>query len=291
MICYIFKDWAPQKGTDLSNHKDIFADAIGKILRPLVRLALSRGLTLDSFTDITKRVFVDVATHEFHIEGKKQTKSRIAALTGIHRKEVTRVQKLPEGAMKEISRKRNRAARVFSAWLREPQFLDQKGDPLPLAFEGKNGFSDLVKRFSGDIPVRTIIDEFKRLDMITINEIDGKLSLNSHGYVPRGDEDEYLEILGVDTQELIDTIIFNMQDSEGYELYQMKSVFRNVPVEYMAPFRVLSTRMSRNLLEELDHWLAAHDRDMIPDILGTGRAKVGLGIYQIESISEDGSHD
>ena len=242
---------------------------------------------MDTFTDISKKVFVDVASDEFLIEGKKQTKSRIAALTGINRKEVSRVKKLPAGELEEVTRKRNRSARVLSAWLRDERYLDAKGDPLPLNMGGTGSFSELVKNYSGDIPVRTIVDELKRLGMIEIGESDRKVRLNSKGYVPQGGADEYLEILGVDTEELISTILFNMQSSGDYKLYQRKTLFRNVPTEYLAPFRSLSARMSNNLLQELDRWLADHDRDTSPDILGTGRAKVGLGVYQIESILEE----
>jgi len=270
---------------------EVFNDAISKVLRPIVRLALERGLTLDSFTDIAKRVFVEVASNDFLIEGKKQTKSRIAALTGINRKEVSRVKSLPKGALEEVSRNRNRSARVLSAWLRDNRYLDNKGDPRPLSLEGEYSFSELVKNFSGDIPVRTIVDELQRLGLIEINPQDGELSLNSRGYVPKGGMDEYLEILGADTQELMNTILFNMQSEGGYKLYQRKSVFRNVPVEYLTAFRSLSARMSNHLLEELDRWLADHDRDINPDILGTGRAKVGIGVYQIESIIEGSTDD
>lgn len=269
----------------------VFNDAVSKILRPIVRLSLERGLTLDSFIDIAKKVFVDVASNDFLIEGKKQTKSRIAALTGINRKEVSRVKALPDGALDKLSKNRNRSARVLSAWLRDNRYLDKKGDPRPLSLEGKNSFSDLVKNYSGDIPVRTIVDELQRLGMIDIDPQEGLLQLNSRGYVPEGGLDEYLEILGADTEELMTTILFNMQSQSDYKLYQRKSVFRNVPTEYLAAFRSLSARMSNHLLEELDRWLADHDRDINPNILGTGRAKIGIGVYQIESIIEDSAND
>ncbi|MBV1907087.1 MAG: hypothetical protein KUG75_13510 [Pseudomonadales bacterium] len=274
----------------ISETSNLFAEVVAKILRPIVRLALEKGITLDGFADITKRVFIDVASEHFLIDGRKQTKSRIATLTGINRKEVARIQGASVDGLEKISRKRNRAAQVLTAWLRDERFLDSKGDPMPLKIEGENSFTDLVKSYSGDIPVRTIVDEFKRLGLVESNSEDGRLYLVSRGYVPKSGSEEYLEILGADSQELLETIISNMQVEKKYALYQKKVVYTNVPLDYLAGFRSISARMSQHLLEEMDRWLADHDRDTSPNILGEGKAKVGLGIYQIESIDE-ADHD
>ena len=270
----------------MSQRATIFADAVAKILRPIVRIALENGWTQDAFNDISKQVFVDVAQEDFVIEGKKQTKSRIATLTGMNRKEVARVQNIPKGDIEQVSIKRNRAAQVLTAWLRDTRFLDSKNDPLPLPMEGSNSFTELVKSYSGDIPVRAIVDEFKRLGIIEVGSEDGKLYLLSRGYAPQSGSEEYLEILGADTQELMETIIQNMDESAPHQLFQMKVVYTNVPVMHLAQFRVYSARMSQHLLEEMDHWLADHDRDTSPEIQGEGKATVGIGIYQIETVTE-----
>jgi len=270
----------------MSQNANIFADAVAKILRPIVRLALEKGWTQDAFNDISKQVFVDVAQKDFVIEGKKQTKSRIATLTGMNRKEVARLQNVPEGGIEQVSIKRNRAAQVLTAWLRDERFLDSKGDARPLPMEGNNSFTDLVKSYSGDIPVRAIVDEFKRLGVVEVNPEDGKLYLLSRGYIPQSGSDEYLEILGADTQELMETIILNMDESTSRQIFQKKVVYTNVPLIYLEQFRIYSARMSQHLLEEMDHWLSEHDRDTDPEVQGEGKATVGLGIYQIEAVTE-----
>ena len=270
----------------MSQNTSLFADAVAKILRPIVRMALEKGWTQDAFNDISKRVFVDVAEKEFLIEGKKQTKSRIATLTGMNRKEVARVQNIPNGGIEQVSIKRNRAAQVLTAWLRDKRFLDSKGDPLPLSMEGPNSFTELVKSYSGDIPVRAIVDEFKRLRAVELNPDDGKLHLLSRGYTPQSGSEEFLEILGADTHELMETIILNMDESNPRQLFQQKVVYTSVPLIFLAQFRAYSARMSQHLLEEMDHWLAEHDGDTNPEVKGEGKATVGLGIYQIETVTE-----
>lgn len=44
-----------------------------------------------TFSDLAKRVYVQVAADEFRIHGRKQTVSRIAILTGRTRKDVQRL--------------------------------------------------------------------------------------------------------------------------------------------------------------------------------------------------------
>jgi|GEM_PF-2588149 len=61
-------------------------------------------------------------------------------------------------------------------------------------------------------------------------------------------------------------------------------MYDNVPVDALPAFRKLSARLSQNLLEQLNFWLAEHDRDENPQLAGTDRARAGLEIHQIEEV-------
>src|SRR5512145_1599472 len=139
------------------------AAAITKLLHPLVMFLLRNGVPYQTFADIAKRVYVDLATDKFDIPGRKQSKSRVAILTGLSRREVLRVKRLPAqedlGALDRI----NRAARVISGWVRDPGFCDESGLPADLPFEeGTVTFRRLVKMYSGDAPARAVLDELVR---------------------------------------------------------------------------------------------------------------------------------
>lgn len=275
----------PQKGEEF--RQAALAIATTKLLRPLVKLLLKSGFTFDNFNSIAAHLFVDVAEVDFVIAGRRQTISRIAALTGIQRKVVARLK--GEHLQPEVEKplvSRNRAAIVLTAWLRDDQFHDRKGDPEALPFDGDRSFSELVRRYSGDITPRTIADELMRLD--ALEEVDGKLRLTARGYQPVTGSVEQIDILGEDTAEFIATIDRNITGPGNQQLFQKKVMYDNVPVEYLPVFATLSNRLAQRLLEDLDFWLASHDRDSKSELLGSGRAKVGLGIYQIEEILEAG---
>ena len=67
------------------------ARALHTMLRPLVRILLRNGIAYGSFAELAKKTYVEVAFEDFAPEGKKQTVSRVSALTGLTRKEVKRL--------------------------------------------------------------------------------------------------------------------------------------------------------------------------------------------------------
>ncbi|MGD8591075.1 MAG: DUF6502 family protein [Chromatiales bacterium] len=256
--------------------------AILKLLRPLIRLLLRNGLTYGDFADLSKWVFMDVAAKEFGIPGRKQSISRVSVITGLTRKEVSRLQKITTPDDSAIAHQYNRAARVISGWLRDKHFHDKKGRPADLYIDtGKNNFSDLVKKHSGDIPPRAILDELLRVGTVAMDE-DGQIHLLSDGFVPRTGEKDKLHILGTDVQFLLSTIDYNLRQNSQTPRFQRKVAYNNLPVEALTEFRELSAEKAQALLIELDRFLSKYDRDLNPKVKGTGRKEAGLGIYYFE---------
>ena len=258
--------------------------AVFRLLRPLVRLMLRNGLPYAAFAELAKRAYVSVADEEFGVNGRKQTDSRVAVLTGLTRKEVARVKKLPSYVDDaEAIQRYHRAARVIAAWAREPGFQDLKGTPLSLPLEGgSRSFADLVRRHSGDMPVRAMLDELVRVGAVIRTE-DGALQLQARSYVPRAGEVEKLAILGTDVAGLIRTIDHNLDPEAGQPLFQRKVFYDNLPDEAMDELKAMAREYGQALIERLDHWMARQDRDLNPDIKGRGRNAAGIGVYYFES--------
>ncbi len=256
--------------------------AVLRILKPLVRILLRHGISYNTFADLAKWAYIDVATREFALEGRKQTTSRVSILTGLTRKEVKRVSELEHPEDQASEERYNRAARVISAWQREAEFLEPDGQPKALPMAGDKGsFSELVRRFSGDVPARAIKDELLRVG--AIEELpDGKLRLLARAYIPKKSEKDKIHILGTDVAFLISTIDHNLQDQVPEPFFQRKVAYDNLPQEILPQFRRLAAQKGQKLLEKLDKWLAQHDRDTNPEIQGTGRNRAGLGIYYFE---------
>ncbi|MGB9438845.1 MAG: DUF6502 family protein [Desulfobacterales bacterium] len=263
-------------------HLKLLSAAVLRLLRPLVRILLRNGVSYNTFSDFVKWVYVDVASKEFGIEGRKQSTSRVSVITGLSRKEVMRVRKLPKPDDSASTERYNRAARVIAAWRRDRNFLDAEGKPTPLPMAGPNvSFSELVKRFSGDVPVRATLDELIRVGAVERLE-DGRVSLLTRTYVPQSSDADKLHILGTDVAHLISTFDHNLKSDPVGPFFQRKVAYDNLPDEILPGFRKHSAKRAQTLLENLDRWLAQHDRDVTPTVKGTGRNNAGIGIYYFE---------
>jgi len=261
--------------------------AVLKLLQPLIRILLRNGIPFGTFADLAKHVYVKIAMEEFGLPNRKQTASRVSIITGLTRKEVSRIQGLSEIENEETIERYNRAARVVSGWVRDSRFLDSTGQPAVLPVEGSGvSFSELVKHFSGDMPVRAVLDELDRVGVID-HLPDGRIRLLSRAYIPVTGEVDKLGILGTDVRDLICTIDNNITREADQRLLQRKVSYDNLPAEILPELRQLSAQKGQVLLEELDSWLSQHDRDNNPSVSGTGRHRAGIGIYYFEEDSTE----
>jgi hypothetical protein len=194
---------------------------------------------------------------------------------------VLRVKRLPAqddlGALDRI----NRAARVITGWVRDRRFSDESGQPADLPFdEGNICFLQLVKAYSGDAPVRAVLDELMRVGVVERTP-DGRIRLLERGYIPRTGEIDKIGILGSDTSDLISTIDHNIRHPES-PFFQRKVHYDNLPSEALPELKKLAGEQSQALLEHLDRWMSERDRDTNPRVLGTGRKRAVVGIYYFQ---------
>ncbi len=267
----------------------VLSSAVARLLRPLVRVLLSNGFSFKSFVELARRTYVDVAMSELAIPGKKQTASRVSILTGLTRKEVQRILKKDAALETTTGERYNRAARVITGWVRDSQFTDAGGEPAVLPVEdATKGFNTLVRRYSGDMPARAVLDELLRVGAVE-RASDGRIRLLARAYVPRASQLDKLGILGTDVADLIHTIDHNLEKSSSDPRFQRKVMYDNLPKEVIEEFRALSAKQSQQLLEQLDAWLAKRDRDVSPTTKGTGRVRAGIGVYYFEEHSDKDS--
>ncbi len=262
-------------------------NALLKLLRPLVHILLRNGISYHVFSDLVRWVYVNEAFQAFDLPGRKQTSSRVSVITGLSRKEVQRLRDLEIPVDEDTPARYNRATRVISGWIRDPLFLDNDASPLTLPLEGAVSFSSLVKKYSGDMPVRAVLDELLNIGAAAL-QADGTARILARAYLPPGaDKQAKLDILGTDVADLVATIGHNLDPKNGSPFFQRKVCYDNVPAEFLEQFKSLSAAESQALLEKLNAWLAARDRDANPDVQGSGRKRVGLGIYYFEEDRED----
>ncbi len=258
------------------------------LLRPLARLLLHFGMSYGEFAEAAKSAFVDAAQSELIIPDKKPTTSRISTITGLSRKVVQSLLNQTEIDKIEALHKLNRAARVINGWISDPLFLDSKGNTLVLAMDsGETTFSQLVKKYSGDITARTIADELLRIQAIELDS-QKRFILIKKAYLPNDDELEQLKLLSQNSTELLNTMEYNIHQHDMDEKrFQRKVYYNNIPSESLPELKTLIETKAQTCLEEINFILKQHDRDNNKNITGTKKIKVGLAMHYIQEEIND----
>ena len=131
-----------------------------QLLGELALALLSRGVTPNRFSKLARAAFVRAAAGSSRLRNGKVNHSKVAALTGVSRKEIRRILNRPPASSELGRTTRMPSERVVQGWLTDRRFLTRKGDPKCLALgRGNFSFEQLVREYGGDISPRAILEE------------------------------------------------------------------------------------------------------------------------------------
>lgn len=170
---------------------------LARLLRPLVRLCIRAGMTFPALCQLLRELYVNVAEYDFALPGKEQTDSRVSLLTGIHRKEVSRLR--GAGApVNAVPAAVSRTGAIIARWLASPRFCDEAGVPLPLPRNADGthpSFEELVSSVTRDVRPRAVLDEWLDRRVVTIDGED-RIVLAEAAFIPQQGDDEKLYYFG-----------------------------------------------------------------------------------------------
>ena len=161
--------------------------ALRHVLRPLVQLMLARGITYPYLAELLKGLFVEVADKDFRLNDKPPTDSRISLLSGVHRKDVSRLRTVLKNVGDASPSVVSFGSQLVSRWLGYAQYLDKTGRPRSLPRLASDGgelsFEALVASVSKDIRSRVVLDEWLRLGVVHLDD-ENRVCLNAEAFVP-----------------------------------------------------------------------------------------------------------
>jgi len=261
------------------NKKQRLLTAYRRLLKPLVRILLRNGVAFNEFSDIAKAVYVDVASQEFKVPNRKMSQARIAILTGLTRKEVARYFGEKARQPDELKSNLNRVTRVLAGWHTDSNFTGPYGLPLELQFESPKGanFSELIRRYSGDMAARAMLDELIRIGAVKETET-GWYKILTRTYLPDADALDSLDRLAGVVQTFIGTIDNNIveKEPEKRNFERHVSSDEGIRAEDLPRFRAFIKARAQLLLEEIDNWLSQLDPPKEKD---KNTIHTGVGIY------------
>lgn len=183
----------------VSTISPVLVRALRQVLRPLIKLMLTKGITYVYLLDLLKEVFVEVGDKEFNVGKKTATDSYISLLTGVHRKDVKRIRASLDPNSNAIPDNVTLGARLVGLWTSDTRYLDDNNQPKPLPRFIKEGgdssFEGLVTSISSDIRSRVILEEWLRLGVVSFDD-QRRVCLNVSAFVPSKAFDEKAYYLG-----------------------------------------------------------------------------------------------
>lgn len=271
-----------------------------KMFRPIIRILVRVGIGYRDVSALLKSLYVEVATEEFGVRGRPTNVSRVAAMTGLSRKEVRLFRQRGGSGVadKEELERLNPPAQLLHHWFSDQAYTTPSGDPVALPFGGSGrSFSELVRLICGDIPPGAIRAELARANAIVTRD-DGLLFPIRRHYTPQEFDSRFVRSMTFSLSNLANTICHNSENHDsdtGEDLPQEGRLERYVwsdrlPAERREEFKQLAEKRAAELLAQLDEWVGRYESVPVESreiqSLGVATAKhdrvVGLGVYYFE---------
>lgn len=246
-----------------SNVKEHLRLAVRMMLKPVIKLLISQGVTHGDFSEAAKDVYVDVAISEFD-KSSRINQSRIAILTGLTRKEVKNVIDRAISAA-PLNRDYSRPSRVLAGWHSDPKYIGPYGVPLELPYESSiedvPSFTALVKTYSGDMAPKQMLMELVRIGAVVELE-NSTFKAVRREFVPDALSPELLERLGKVGRYFFSTVAANIEKKDVDAGYFDRRVFAEVGLapQSIIEFDGLIKRRGQEFLEELDNWFVSKEK-------------------------------
>jgi len=259
------------------------------LLRPIASLLLKCGMTWREFAEVSKGVFVAVASEDFGLNGRPTNVSRVSIMTGVSRKEVARVRTVLQQAADPLPNKTTDATRLLSGWHQDPDFLAPGGVPRVLPAEGEGAsFATLWRRYGGDVPVTSMRKELERAGAITTLP-DGMLRAERRYFMPRRFDPQWMLNAGGMLRDLGESIAHNLDavaeapppaGAPRPRRFIGRATSDGVDPAALPEFEAFVEKQGQEFLERVDEWLTEHEARGAP--VGARRQmRLGLGMFLI----------
>lgn len=262
-----------------------------RLLRPLIRLMLHNSVQYPHLANIVKLAYVEEATR-MPVPGKEQTDSRVSMLTGIHRLDVKRLRNEIVTGKDTPPPSVSLGAQAVMLWTSKPEYLDNKGRPLPLPRLASSGspvsFESLVQSISKDIRPRVVLDEWLRLGIARVDE-QNRVVLVTDAFVPSHGLDEKLFYLGKNVHDHLGACEHNLTRPDAPPVLERSVYFDHLSQESADVLATYSRQLSSQVIQAFGQKAMELQEKDSQDGGAKHRVTYGLYFFQADESSEQNS--
>jgi hypothetical protein len=259
-------------------------DTLVRVLVPLVRLMIAKGVTFQMASEVLKRAYVRSANEHF-VEGEEASGTKLSLLTGLNRKEIRRL--TSEEPDKERPPMASYATAVAAMWRTNRRWRDRAGNPkvLPRRSTGNTlSFDDLVRSVTTDHRPAALFDELERLGIV---QSDGdSVRLDTSSFFAPTDLDDKLSRLSENIEDHMAAAVTNIIEPSLKFLEQ--SVFSDELSESSTETLQLLMReeWERTFNTVLEKAISLEAEDVEQGRVRKSRMRVGMYFYSEKSKEE-----
>lgn len=263
--------------------------ALNRLLRPLVRIALARQVSLRQIVELLKGIYVQIAVHEIETEGKRPTDSRISLLTGVHRKDVRRLRDEtdPLTAEQHSPLAMGLNMRLVNCWLTDSRFTDEAGRPRPLSISAADdeplSLNTLLAAVSSDIRSRAVLDEWLRLGIVTTDK--KSITLRHEAFIPEQGEEEKLHFFAQNQGAHLQAGVRNLL-GQAPPLFDRAVQYSALSEASIAELQTLSKDLAMQALQRINR-RAAELKKRDSDHAGKNGGVINFGAYVLTEFNSE----
>jgi hypothetical protein len=255
--------------------------ALARLLQPLAQLVVARGVPFPVLDEMLRSAVVGSA-HAAHpgLPEHRRT-SRVAAATGLNRREVKRLLAAQSAAQGEraASTPRSPAAMVFAHWRAQGDYRTRAGKPRVLPRTGAApSFESLAQAVTRDVHPRALLEELLRLKLVAHDVRRDTVTLIENSFVPRGDYPRMAQWMGANVGDHLAGAVGNLLGrrpehpeqaiaAEGLSAASVAEVMARLPAHWK--------RLTDELVPLLEQ-LIEHDAAARGDAAPGHRLRIGL---------------
>ena len=256
--------------------------ALAHALVPVAKLCMKSGMGAGELQIAVKIACIGVAAESAKL-GNRLNHSRIAAVTGLTRKEVRTLFGLVKSGgvatAKEVAKQRT--TRVLHGWRTDPEYVDRYGTPVPLTIRGPGlTFHTLVRRYAGDVTPISVLNELVRTGAVSVGS-NGLVGVRKTTPRVRGYGSDVVAEVAHRLRDFGSTLVGNIESPETPIFVGFNEIPGLSPDE-AALFQATFSDRAASLIDGVDQWRASQARIRSKQgVKDKSGARVGLGVFLV----------
>ena len=243
-------------------------DAIEALLRPLMPVVLSYGVTSQDIAEVFKSLYLETLSQKLTDQGRPATVARLALMAGLTRAEVERLRAIrteKRQLRSQSTQKLDQLARLLATWHDDSRFSTPYGAPLDLSLQPERGFktfAEIVEVAAAGTDPSLVLDELLAAGCVEVHAEKFVRCIN-RVFIPTGTDVSRIVRLGQYVAAMNSTMAHNLLRSTTEPSYYERALvtggavrreFREVALQY------LNTSFQQ-VIEQMDRWWEAKEEE------------------------------